>query len=122
MIEVKQPAAQAGVAEPDKGQLERWRSLADALLGMDHRNMHFPTIRDAALQLQNAYLSWRVTTEQPSQDAERLDFIESHPGWLRKGKRFWVCAPIFTNYEMDAFKTAREAIDAARAAQAQGGA
>lgn len=43
---------------PDEGQLETWRSLADDLPG--HEKMA-PTylIRNAALQLQNAYLSWR---------------------------------------------------------------
>ena len=94
---VPQPAPQAGAAEFDYAAVE------------EHRQRMRKQVREDAGH----------PTEQPNQDAERLDFIEAHPGWLRKGKRHWVCAAQYSNYDMDAFKTAREAIDAARAAQAQ---
>lgn len=55
-----------------------------------------------------------------AEDSARMDFIESHPGWLNvsrpghKTKQAWSFRPPFTNYEYDVFKTAREAIDARR--------
>lgn len=57
---------------------------------------------------------------QDREDAERIDFIEANPGWLRvsrlghRTKQMWACVSPFTSYECDLFKTAREAIDHAR--------
>nr|WP_321328452.1 hypothetical protein [Alcaligenes faecalis] len=53
------------------------------------------------------------------QDAERMDFIESHRGWLRHvgtGTRRakWVCYPPTSSYEHDVYDTARAAIDSER--------
>ena len=46
-------------------------------------------------------------------DTERLDWLEQHPEFaLRKDKKHWTCAK-FTNYPYNAYRTVREAIDAA---------
>lgn len=46
-------------------------------------------------------------------DAERLDWLEQHPEFLlRKDKKHWTCAK-FTDYPYNAYRTVREAIDAA---------
>lgn len=85
------PPVEQQAAAPDEGQLERWRSLSDALLGMDHRNMHFPTIREAAFQLQNAYIACRdlakLPTAQPAPQAgvtERRPSAADREAWRRK--------------------------------------
>ena len=51
--------------------------------------------------------------EKLRKDAERLDFIAQHPGWLRSHKGRWGCVSPFTNYSYPVFKTPRDAIDAA---------
>ena len=49
-----------------------------------------------------------------------MDFIEAHPGWLRvsflgnRNKQRLLCDEPFKQDWMNAYKTAREAIDAAR--------
>jgi hypothetical protein len=50
---------------------------------------------------------------EADRDVKRMDFIESHPNWLRQHRRMWCCVSPSTSYEYSVFKTAREAIDAA---------
>jgi hypothetical protein len=64
-----------------------------------------------------------VLGEQPAderKDAERMQFVEDHPGWLTTRalgtkRQGWACANPASNYEYDLHKTAREAIDRALA-------
>lgn len=46
-------------------------------------------------------------------DTELLNWLEQHPEFsLRHHKKRWTCST-FTNYEYNAYKTIREAIEAA---------
>ena len=66
-----------------------------------------------ALNEKAARLELERHLEEAQKDAERLDFIEKNPLLrLRMFKKHWSYIGI-TNYEYPAFKTAREAIDAA---------
>ena len=61
-----------------------------------------------------------AVTDEVNPDTSRLDFLESHPNWLRAHKGRWSCKVPFTNYSYPVFKTAREAIDAALSAHKTG--
>lgn len=68
---------------------------------------------DVALIRLSDYEALQAECEKLRKDAERLDFIAQHPGWLRSHKGRWGCVSPFTNYSYPVFKTPRDAIDAA---------
>lgn len=84
----------------------------------NHDPRKYPAERDAFMAGWDAGRA--ALQSQDCEDAERINFIEANPGWLRvsrlghRSKQMWACVNPFTNYEYDLFKTAREAIDHAR--------
>jgi|SRR5690606_1290397 len=73
------------------------------------RDAHFGELMRALEQVD----ALQAECERLRKDAERLDFIAQHPGWLRSHKGRWGCVSPFTNYSYPVFKTPRDAIDAA---------
>lgn len=67
-------------ALPDEGQMEHWRQLSDDLLKGGVQVWSAPKIREAALQLQNAYLAGQAMhgavaaiQGQGAQDEDQFD-------------------------------------------------
>lgn len=72
---------------------------------------------DELTRLQSELAAVTAERDELKADAERMDFIESHPNWLAKHKKHWHCVMPSTNYEYPVFATARAAIDATMSAK-----